>query len=463
MPANRSGGVLRPSSVIELVARCVSLSSGPDESAWWLSLAKGNGGLMVGRSHQRRRSVRVGSATRAAGLMVALAVVTAGGLSGCSGTQTKPTGAVKSWDSLTWSGPMTAASFSSNTEIASWRGGLVAATQVTRDTSTQTQIRVSADAIAWNGAAADEPSFVDAAPLNLVAAGSGLLLLGYRYVEGSGEKLTAWTSADGRAWQASDVLGLTDYVTLGDVVAGPGGFVATTYGGGLLWASSDGIQWHQVSPEPDTNAWNPSVSWVAATPAGYVAGGNIEHAGWTDQFPEVAAWWSMDGRSWQRAAVEETPGSEATFQAGSAPVGSMGAGYVGRDGSISIGYCCATVEDFTIKDRQSADWTSTEGGTWRLGKDLSPEAGPDWLLEADGGRIVALDDITMQIHESFDGRAWSEVSTSGSAPIGLSSSARFVLMPSGLLVFDPGTNGLTPARLWLATAAPLSGGSGVVP
>ena len=369
----------------------------------------------------------------------------------------------KSWDSLTWSGPMTAASFSSNTEIASWRGGLVAATQVTSDTSTQTQIRVSADGIAWNDAAADEPSFVDATPLNLVAGGSGLLLLGYRYVEGSGSKLTAWTSADGRAWQASDVLGLTDYVTLGDVVAGPGGFMATTHGGGQLWRSSDGFRWYEVSPERDTNTWRASVSWVAATATGYVAGGDIERARYTDQFPEVAAWSSADGQNWQRAAVDETSGSQATYEPGSAPVGSMGGGYVGQDGSIAIGYCCATVEDFTIKGGQTVAWTSTDGSTWHLGRDMPTEAGPDWLLEADGGRIVALDDITMQIHESFDGRAWSEVSTSGSAPTGLSSSARFVLMPSGLLVFDPGTNGSTPARLWLATAAPLSGGSGVVP
>ena len=214
---------------------------------------------MDGRSHQGTQSARVDSATRAAGIMVALVIVAAGGLSGCSGTPATPTGAVKSWESLTWSGPMTAASFSSDTEIASWRGSLVAATPVTRDTSTQTQIRVSADGIAWSDAATDDPSFLDASPLNLVAGGSKLLLLGYR--DG---KLTAWTSADGRAWQASDVLGLTDYVTLGVVVAGPGGFVATTHGGGPLWRSSDGFRWDAVSPEPDTNTWMASVSFGLA-------------------------------------------------------------------------------------------------------------------------------------------------------------------------------------------------------
>jgi hypothetical protein len=418
---------------------------------------------MVGRSSQGHRSVWAGPPSRAAVLLVALAVLAAGTVWGCSGGQPAPKAAVKSWDSLTWSGPMTAASFSSNTEIASWRGGLVAATPVTRDTSTQTQIRVSADGIAWSDAATDDPSFLDASSVSLVAGGSKLLLLGYRHVEGSGWKLTSWTSADGRAWQASDVLGLTDYVTLGDVVAGPGGFVATTHGGGSLWRSSDGIQWNAVSPESDTNTWKASANWVAATPVGYVAGGYIEHARWTDQFPEVAAWSSADGQNWQRAAVEETPVSEATYEPGSAPVGSMDGGYVGRDGSIAVGYCCATVEDFTIKDRQTAAWTSTDGSTWRLGKDLPTEAGTDWHLEADGGRIVALNDITMQVHESFDGRAWREVSTSGSAPTGLSSSARFVLMPRGLLVFDAGTNGSAPARLWLATATPLNGGSGVAP
>jgi hypothetical protein len=94
---------------------------------------------------------------------------------------------------------------------------------------------------------------------------------------------------------------------------------------------------------------------------------------------------------------------------------------------------------------------------------LPTEAGPDWRLEADGGRIVALNEITLQVHESFDGRAWREVSTTGFALTGLSSSARFVLMPGGLLVFDPGASGSTPARLWLATATSLSGGSGVAP
>ncbi|HEX7492333.1 MAG TPA: hypothetical protein VF337_11590, partial [Candidatus Limnocylindrales bacterium] len=123
----------------------------------------------------------------------------------------------------------------------------------------------------------------------------------------------------------------------------------------------------------------------------------------------------------------------------------------------------ATVEDFTIKDRQTAAWTSTDGSTWRLGRDLPTEAGPDWLMEAAGGRIVALNDITMQVHESFDGRAWRGVSASGSAPTGLSSSAKVVLMPGGLLVFDPGTSGSAPARLWLATATPLNRGTGVAP
>jgi hypothetical protein len=141
----------------------------------------------------------------------------------------------------------------------------------------------------------------------------------------------------------------------------------------------------------------------------------------------------------------------------------MGGGYVGQDGSIAIGYCCATVEDFAIKGGQTVAWTSTDGSTWHLGRDLPTEAGPDWRLEADGGRIVALNEITLQVHESFDGRAWREVSTTGFALTGLSSSARFVLMPGGLLVFDPGASGSTPARLWLATATSLSGGSGVAP
>jgi hypothetical protein len=141
----------------------------------------------------------------------------------------------------------------------------------------------------------------------------------------------------------------------------------------------------------------------------------------------------------------------------------MGGGYVGQDGSIAIGYCCATVEDFTIKGGQTVAWISTDGSTWHLGRDLPTEAGPDWLLEAAGGRIVALNDITMQVQESFDGRAWRGVSASGSAPTGLSSSAKVVLMPGGLLVFDPGTTGSAPARLWLATATPLNRGSGVAP
>jgi len=424
---------------------------------------------MVGRSYWRRRSVGSGSATGAAGLIVALAIATAGVLSGCSGTQATPTGAVTwwgsptSWNSLTWSGPMTPASLSSYTEIASWRGGLVAATPVTHDAPSRTQIWVSADGIAWNEAAADEPSFADETPLYLVAGGNGVLLLGYRHVEGSDWKLTSWTSADGRAWQASDTRGLADNTAPGDVAAGPSGFVATTKGGGPLWASSDGIQWSQVFPEPDTHTWNASVNWVAATATGYIAGGSIEHAGWTDQFPEVAAWSSTDGRSWQRTDVEETPGSETTFQAGSAPVGSMGAGYVGRDGSIAVGYCCATVEDFTVKDRHTAAWTSTDGSNWRLGRDLPTEAGPDWLMEAVEGRIVALNNITMQVHESFDGRAWREVSASGTAPTGLSSNSTVVLMPGGLLVFDPGASMSAPVRLWLATATPLNSGSGVAP
>lgn len=414
---------------------------------------------------QGRRSAGRGSRVGADGLLVVLAVAVSA-VSGCGQVSTPHSmpPVSKSWDSLKWSRPVGDTSFSSQTSITGWEGGLVAATMVTRGTSFDTQIRISADGIAWSDAATDEPSFLGATPLDLVAGGGGLLLIGYRPDQGSGEKLTAWTSADGRAWQASDLLGLADDITLGAVVAGPGSFVAMTHGGGPLWRSSDGIRWRRVSPESDPNTWSASVSWVSATATGYAAGGDIRLAGCCDQFPEVAAWFSTDGSSWQRVAVEETPGSQATTWASTAPVGSMGVGYVGRDGVISIGFCCATVESFSIKDGQTVAWLSTKGSTWRLVQDLPTElVSGDWLVVADGGRIVAMNRTTLQIHESFDGITWREVPASGPAPTGLSSGATIIVAPVGLLVLDPSASDSAPARLWFATAAQLSGGSGAAP
>jgi hypothetical protein len=184
----------------------------------------------------------------------------------------------------------------------------------------------------------------------------------------------------------------------------------------------------------------------------------------SEQFGEVAAWWTTDGNSWRRATVEEAPGPQATFEAGHAPIGRMDSGFLGRDSLVATGFCCGRVDlhSWAAIDQRLVAWTSTDGSAWRLVQGDVPmnstlDGSPaDWLVEANGGRIVALNRSNLQVRQSFNGVSWQDVPTSGPAPTALSSETKLIHTPHGLLVIDPGSAWSESALVWFASGTPTS-------
>ena len=222
---------------------------------------------------------------RSAGLLVGL-VVTQAVVAGCGGSSpnagwTPPP--LASWASLAWSGPVSDSSLSAQSFLAQWQGGFVAAS----NSQNGLDLQISADGTHWNDVATGEPSFRDAWAWGLVAGQDRLTLFGSHADESLGRKSMAWTSSDGRGWQVSDLPDL-DGLDLSGAVSGAGGYAArckTEGGYDVLCTSPDGQHWRRESPEPDPKAWNAQVNWVAPIGSGFVAGGYIEFAGATDQFP----------------------------------------------------------------------------------------------------------------------------------------------------------------------------------
>lgn len=202
-------------------------------------------------------------------------------------------------------------------------------------------------------------------PVAAAASGTGYVVVGAR----NGTSAAAWYSPDLKTWSRSGDAGKTDLdggtaapKWIGDVVAGPAGFVAVggqTAGKAArpaVWTSADGKKWalSPASPALPQGAAAGALTTVVARggvlvaagitgPAG-VTGAPVAGAPGSTAFAAVSA---DGGRTWQPAPL---PGAAP----GSAPTAAV-----------------ATAHGFVLAGTAGSDvllWTSADGRTWRVSR-----------------------------------------------------------------------------------------------
>ena len=241
-----------------------------------------------------------------------------------------------------------------------------------------------------------------------------------------------WTSTDGKSWKRVALESAFGVEALGDVAAGPLGYIATnlSYAAAsvapAVWLSADGRKWRSVALARGSLAGGHLAT-------GYVLPGGYLVAGWTvgpadtdaptdtagpngpDTTPAI--WSSSDGVSWRESSL---PGVVAAPMK-EAAVETIAAGrYIADVGSWSCG--CEP-----IRDDQA--WSSTDGFSWQP----APAASFGDVSDGHRGlRLVLKDGVApLGVETSPDGLTWSPLAVSGPGPTDNGSAA---YGPAGLMV-----------------------------
>jgi len=250
--------------------------------------------------------------------------------------------------------------------------------------------------IAWERI--DPSPTSDEGPTEIVAWGDGYVGVGVH---------SAWTTTDGRTWQATPLPDVGEGGAIG-LVAIDGQLVAIGSASSsqdphstraTAWTSVDGRAWQRIPDDPDLQPTpgfdQVQLSGVTAGPAGLVAvgiewGGAGQHAG---------AWRSTDGRDWVRATTS---------------LGGSGA----RDVlATADGYVLAAADNArTGEMTRTAFWFSSDGLAWTPAADDPSfvDAEPQSLAVRDGtlvavGYRVTSAGLAPMVWTSTDGRAWAPV------------------------------------------------------
>ncbi len=182
---------------------------------------------------------------------------------------------------------------------------------------------------------------------------------------------SAWIAADGEGWsrvpdQAGLGVGLT-VVTIGppkgifDVAMGPAGIIAIGHQyGGIgpgIWRSQDGRTWQRV--ELGFNGADAHFAAIAASPLGYVIVGREVDFGL--RAARAAAWASIDGVTWTRAADAAGMDVGPCLDTGEEPDcgGMLGIAASGQ-GFVAVGQGRSGAGE----QSHPAAWTSTDGFSW---------------------------------------------------------------------------------------------------
>jgi hypothetical protein len=246
-----------------------------------------------------------------------------------------------------------------------------------------------------------------------------------------------WTSTDGRSWSRVDLRKSFGGGAVGDVSAGPKGYMAVGTSGDsgtslpAVWLSVDGRVWRAASLS--SVAFNDAYL-ARATVLGngfLVAGrvGSLEGYG-GGYFPSTtpAIWWSADGSDWSRETlpnVAEAPQAEAAIA--TVGGGKLVAHVVSWD-------CSCPPEDVT------QTWTSSDGRVWKAATKQFPSPA---VVLSDGRQALQLvpADGALTVATSSDGFVWAQIAVSGPGPADFLDEA---YGPAGLLV--EGSDG----NVWLA-------------
>jgi hypothetical protein len=140
----------------------------------------------------------------------------------------------------------------------------------------------------------------------VVAGADGFVAVGYSENDGVRDGLI-WFSEDGASWVSVGAPGALDAVELVDVAWASHGFVALGVGtlgaaaerpNAVFLRSRDGLVWDRLEQVPGSAETYPA--WLAGGAAGVVAAG-------TDTDGAPAVWRSLDGRSFERVAIDLAP------------------------------------------------------------------------------------------------------------------------------------------------------------
>ena len=281
-------------------------------------------------------------------------------------------------------------------------------------------------------------------PAGLLALGraAGCVDDGYGCVP---EPATAlWTSVDGASWTRVDLRKAFGGAAVGDVSAGPMGYMAVSRSSDssaaspAVWLSADGQTWHSVSLDPATFEDSYLARGAVLADGFLVAGriGSLEGWGGGD-FPTTtpAIWWSADGSDWSRVTLDDA----ATAPEAEAAVTTIAPGKLVAD--VARWDCACSPEG----DDQA--WTSSDGRTWKAAGTGFPSAS---VVLSDGRQAleVVSSEGSLTVAVSADGFEWAQIPVSGPGPADLSGQA---YGPAGVLVEDATGN------LWLATISQAAG------
>jgi hypothetical protein len=345
-----------------------------------------------------------------------------------------PMATLRAWTSLDWSASAQLPEAYSVFGVVAWKGSLIAV-------SNEPDLGgfgfwSSGDGRDWKALPINDPTLFKATRVDgLVATSSGLVAYGEECPDGVCvfPGLGAiWISHDGLAWEKVASTG----VEVMRIAEGPNGLVAVTRpdadGPSEIWTSETGATWQQLSLDPAQFPVASILGDVRATPSGYLMSGAM---GGT-----AAAWWSKDGRSWQRADVVESDGVAMT------------AIHAGSDGFLATGE--------TSSGASSTPWWSSDGHAWQPVSMPGPSSygSLGYGVFDDGSRIIAIGGAnrSYRFWTSTDGKSWRELQVSRTIPatalpdwtvrtVGRLDGVVAVVLPDGLVLAAGG-------EVWLLTA-----------
>jgi len=230
-------------------------------------------------------------------------------------------------------------------------------------------------------------------------AAAFIVAFGFLFVviRGGGRTPASVGPSTGVSWQTGDLSlpaasAFAQFVPIGDMlflIESHNGTATQTASAGI-WASAEGIRWPTLG-DIDSMKSPASVApiFTAASPNGRGGAVVVGSDQTIDGTERTAAWWTVDGRAWERANV-------------AGPAGRM-LGVVARpDDLVAVGVTFSG---------EAAAWRSTDGGANWTGVSL-PGGGRDAVdVTVWGSRFVAIgrsnDASQLLLWTSSDGATWS--------------------------------------------------------
>lgn len=238
----------------------------------------------------------------------------------------RPLAAGQSWGGLVWDQPVVAELPWAGVpdQLISWKGRYVGLDVGGKNNAGGVVVAGSADLVHWttlaSGAGSPFQDGLSGGQASLLVGPAGLVAIGpYGACDGQCPTAQVWSSVDGAVWTKHDKVPFGAHVAA--AAAGVKGIVVLTSqglaNGDAMWFSATGDTWKSVDLSGAAFR-DGGVADVCATSGGFVAVGGT---GLVAPPPNVigdtrgrpAAWWSEDGSTWIKAAVQDGVHDAAPF------------------------------------------------------------------------------------------------------------------------------------------------------